>query len=107
VLQRVGGLVCAACALSPPGVPPVSAEQRQEAQLTADAEIERASWLCKIMARLVRKYAVAHVSGQLISGRVMQSLTSLAWQVVEGTVTLLDPVYFDNMDAAFDAVEKD
>jgi hypothetical protein len=61
----------------------------------------------KSMARVVRKYAVAHVSGQLLSGRVMQSLTSLARQVVEGTVTLLDSVYFDNMDAAVDAMEKD
>jgi hypothetical protein len=37
----------------------------------------------------------------------MQSLTPLAWQVVEGTVTLRDPVDFANMDAAVGAVEKD
>jgi hypothetical protein len=50
---------------------------------------------------------VANKSGQLISGCAMQSLTPLAWQVVEGTVTLREPVDFDNMDAAIRAVEKD
>jgi hypothetical protein len=98
----------AVCMISPPGAPPVSAEQHSETQRNADARVTRAAWLCRTLARVVRVYAAtrAPASHATKSDRVMTSLTAFLRQVVDETVTLADPLYTTFMDSAVDAVEE-
>jgi hypothetical protein len=54
-------------ALAPPGAPPVSAEQQEAAQRLSDARLDRAIWLCGILAQLVRMFAVADLSSVVVA----------------------------------------
>jgi hypothetical protein len=53
--------------LAPPGAPPVSAEQQEASQGLSDARVDRAIWLCGILALLVRMFAVADTSSVVVA----------------------------------------
>jgi hypothetical protein len=93
---------------APPGVPPVGAEQQQEAQQSAQIRTARTAWLCTITARVVRAFAAPCVAGELPSSSylVMHSLTAFQRQVIDEAATLADPLYSTLMDTAVEALEE-
>jgi hypothetical protein len=93
---------------APPGVPPVGAQQQQEAQQSAHIRTARAAWLCAIMARVVRAFAAPCVAGELPSSSylIMHSLTAFQRQVVDEAAILADPLYSTLMDSAVESLEE-
>jgi hypothetical protein len=98
----------AICTASAPGALTTTIEERQQAQLYADAQFVRACWLCKTMARVVRTYAAKAVLNfpTASSDRVMHSLDAFLKQIVEEAAVLTDPRFFTLMDSAVDALEE-
>jgi hypothetical protein len=98
----------AICTVSAPGALTTTNEERQQAQLYADAQFARACWLCKTMARVVRTYAAKAVLNfpTASSDHVMHSLDAFLKQIVEQMAALTDPRFYTLMDSAVDALEE-
>jgi hypothetical protein len=98
----------AACMMSLPGVPSVSAAAQSETKHDPDGRVARAAWLCRTLARVVKIYAALGIPGPhiLTSDRIVGSLTAFQRQLIEGAVTLPDQSYSIHLDAAVDALEE-
>jgi hypothetical protein len=94
--------------LPPPDWPPLSAEEQQDAQRNADERLMRAGWLCNTMARVVKVYTTAGVSGVVAAAgnHVAHSLCAFVRQIVTDTDPLADPLYSTLIDTAVDALEQ-
>jgi hypothetical protein len=75
-------------ALAPPGAPPpVSTGHQEAAQRLSDARLDRAIWLCGILAQLVRMFAIADTSSVVVAAAdtARESWEELVNEVARGT----------------------